>query len=69
VLCGVWVVYEWCYVVVEWCYVVVEWCFVVGEWCMGGGRWCMGKAPSRWPDPRLSNFGSGVYLFVLFIAA
>ena len=37
VLCGVWVVYEWCYVVVEWCYVVVEWCFVVGEWCMGGG--------------------------------
>ena len=56
-LCGEWVVYEWCYVVVEWCY-------VVGEWCMGGGRWCMGKAPSRWPDPRLNNFGAGVYLFI-----
>ena len=48
VLCGVWVVYEWCYVVVEWCYVV--------------GERCMGKAPSRWPDPRL--IGAGGYLFI-----
>jgi hypothetical protein len=25
VLCGVWVVYEWCYVVGRWCYVVCGW--------------------------------------------
>ena len=42
VLCGVWVVYEWCYVVVQWCYVVGEWCYVVDEWCFLVCEWCMG---------------------------
>jgi hypothetical protein len=36
--------------------------WVSGVWVVIGGVWVK---PPPWPDPRLINFGSGVYLFVL----
>jgi hypothetical protein len=40
---------------------VVDGWWVSGVWVVVGGVWVK---PPPWPDPRLSNFETGVYLFV-----
>jgi hypothetical protein len=76
---GFYVVVGWCMSGVMWWLSGVMWWvsgvmwwvssvlwWMSGVWVVVGGVWV--KPPS-WADLHLSNFGSGVYLFVLFIAA
>jgi hypothetical protein len=52
-----------CFVVCGWCMGGVRWWLCGVMWWLSGVMWWVSGVwvkPPPWPDPRLSNFGSGV---------